>query len=306
MPAKRMRGLLGSIATSEQPAFSSTNSVRCPRGSAVGGAKHAALRLRPVRRAERAGDDDVRILWIDDHARRCGRSSRGPAASRSCPRRSTCRSLADRDVAPDHGFAGARPDDVRGRTARRRASRSIARAVRRRPGASGRRRRRLPHAARGAARVIDERISGHTGDGRHAVAFRPDETPPQLAVHVGAHARRLLRRTRRKPNNDAHQHGGDCGPITNLLVKDMSTSGTYSGPTRSYSGPTLVLLLVPLWSLAEYDRSRNADGRVRCRAVVQSCDDQESTLIRSAGQAKANATSDRYFTRNSRRIFFHL
>src|SRR6185295_13375146 len=86
---------------------------RQARVAGVTGAVDAALLLRTVGVAERAGQHDVRIARVDDDAADPPR--RVEAAVR--PRLAgVCRlvdAVADRDVAADERFAGAGPDDVR-------------------------------------------------------------------------------------------------------------------------------------------------------------------------------------------------
>jgi hypothetical protein len=84
-----------------------------PRSAAIGRPEDAALRLRAVRVAERAGEDDVGVLRVDDHAR----DPAGPLEAHARPRFAAVGRLvdavADRDVAADECLAGAGPDHVR-------------------------------------------------------------------------------------------------------------------------------------------------------------------------------------------------
>ena len=84
-----------------------------PRLAAVGRAEDAALRLRAVGVAERAGEHDVRVLRVDDEAR----DAAGLLEAHQRPGLAgvgrLVDALADRDVAADLALAGAGPDDVR-------------------------------------------------------------------------------------------------------------------------------------------------------------------------------------------------
>ena len=83
-----------------------------PGFSSVGGAEDAALRLRPIGVAERAGEHDVWIPRIDDDIADTAsflETHRGPGLARVS---GFVNSVAYRNVASNKGLAGSGPDDI--------------------------------------------------------------------------------------------------------------------------------------------------------------------------------------------------
>jgi len=179
-----------------------------PRSAAVGRSEDAALRLRAVRVAERAGEDDVGVLRVDDHAR----DAAGPIEAHARPRFAgvgrLVDAIADRDVASDECLAGAGPDRVRiaGRN-RQRANRLDVLIVEDRipvgAGVAG-----FPDAARGRADVEDVRIARNPGDRDHAIADGSDVPELQRLVCVGRETQRRLGDERAIGSGAEYAHEG--------------------------------------------------------------------------------------------------
>ena len=123
-----------------------------PRRAAVARTEDAALRVRPVRMAERRDVDEVRIRRMDDDASDLLRVGRGRCATTSCRRRTTCTCRC-----PARCRSACRPRRCRRRsradsTAPPRSRRSIRSAARRRSAATCGRRRASPTRRRSRCR----------------------------------------------------------------------------------------------------------------------------------------------------------
>ena len=141
--------------------------------------------------ALRGGDDEVRILRIDDHLVDLGASSSRPMCVHVLP---ASVDLYMPSPSPRHGVAGADIDDVGIR--RRDLDRADAVDVReliedRNPRHSGA--RRLPHAADRRADIERARLADHAGDGRDAAAVEgADVAPGEAGIEFSAERRRRL------------------------------------------------------------------------------------------------------------------
>ena len=174
-----------------------------PGGAAVSCPEDAALGLRPVRRAQRACENDLRIGRIDDDAADAAGLVQTHARPRLAGVHRLVDAVADRDMAANPRLARSGPDDVR---------------IGRRNGERADRLRRLlvedllpvdaavdglRDAARRAACIVHERIARNADDGGDAIAFRSDEPPAELTVDVRCDPRRLSLREKSR----AHGHG---------------------------------------------------------------------------------------------------
>src|SRR5581483_5446034 len=169
--------------------------------------KNPALLLRSVRRAERAGNHDLRVGRVDHDAADPARLVEPHARPRLAGVGRFVDAVADGDVAANPRFAGAGPDDIRIR--RRDSERSnrlgglaVEDRAPVRAAVGG-----LVDAARRAAGVIHQRIAGNAGHRRNAVALGADEPPMEAAVHIGV---RLWRCLRDEADVD-HQARAECG-----------------------------------------------------------------------------------------------
>src|SRR5262249_4761087 len=151
-----------------------------PSLPAIGRAKDAAFRLRPVRVPERGGENDVRVARINDDAA----DSTRLLQTHQSPRLSRVSGFVDagpdRNVATDPRFAGACPNDIRIRRGNgERADRGDGLIVEdrapMRPAVSC-----LEYPARGRAGVINVGLPRHASDGADPVAHRADVTIPKL------------------------------------------------------------------------------------------------------------------------------
>src|ERR1700693_3390586 len=168
-----------------------------PSFATISGAEDAALGLRPIGVAQRAGQDDVRIARIDLHAADASglfEAHQGPVLARVD---GLVNPLAHGDVAADERFAGARPDDVGiCRRDRQRADGCyrlfVEDGIPVDAAVAG-----FENATGSGAHIPDVGPSRHSGDGGRAVALRPDVAIFELTVHIGIDLRLLrLQQTR--------------------------------------------------------------------------------------------------------------
>ena len=177
-----------------------------PARAAVRRPKHAALRLRAVGVPQCAREHHLRVGRMHHHPADPARLLEPHPRPRLARVHGLEDPFADRDVAPDARLTRARPHDARvGRRNRQRPDRGDRLIVEDRlpvdAGVGG-----LDNAARGGARVVDQRVTRHTGHRTHAVAGGADVPPAQLAVDIGVDPRGLLRETRHQRHGRADQH----------------------------------------------------------------------------------------------------
>ena len=165
-----------------------------PRRAAVGRPEYAALRLRAVRGAQRACEDDLRVRGIDDDtpdAARLLQTHAGPGLA--CVRR-LVDAVANRDVTANPRLARARPHDVRiGRRDGKRAD-GLHRLVVEDLLPMHARVGRFRDAAGRATGVVHERVAGDADDRRDPVALWSNEAPAHPTVDIGTGPRGLTLR----------------------------------------------------------------------------------------------------------------
>src|SRR5580658_1870019 len=160
--------------------------------TAIGGAEHAALLLRPGGATEHAGEDDIGIRRMDDDAADSPRLRQPHVLPGSTGIRGLVDSVAHHVTVADRpGLTGPCPHRARlGRCDRECSDGCDILLVEDRfPAVAAI--DRLPYPAGGGPGVVDARIARDCGDGRYPVAdLRPHETKLEGAFLLGV--RRLL------------------------------------------------------------------------------------------------------------------
>src|SRR5262245_9650468 len=148
-----------------------------PGFAAIGAAEHAAFFVGAIQVSQRRDIDDIGILGMDAHARDVPRVAQPDVLPRDARISRFPHAVAVRDVAA-HGFlTPADIDDIRigfadCDSADRAAEESIGDVLPARAAVGG-----PPDAAAGAAKVEQQRLAGHAGDGRRTSAAKGTDGP---------------------------------------------------------------------------------------------------------------------------------